>query len=157
MQRLSIILCVLFFVVVVLEASSCDTAYQGGYPPGTYQSMAYQDAIESGIPPGLFVKQIQVESGFNPNAVSSAGAIGIAQFLPSTASGLGIDPYDPTQSLRGAAELMARYQSHYGDYQHGLAAYNCGSGCLELAMQQCGYYYWCLPRETERYIDMIMN
>lgn len=122
-----------------------------------YRSMAYQDAVDAGIPPDKFVKQIQVESGFNPNAVSSEGAVGIAQFLPSTASGLGINPYNPVDSLKGAANLMGRYQANYGDYSHALAAYNCGTGCLASAMRNCSYFYWCLPSETERYINMIMN
>lgn len=123
--------------------------------PGDYRAMAYQDAINAGIPADKFVKQIDVESGFNPNAISPAGAIGIAQFMPETAQGLGIDPYNAEQSLSGAAQLMARYTANYGDYRHALAAYNCGTYCLNKAMQNCSFYYWCLPLETEGYINKI--
>ena len=55
-----------------------------------YVAIAQQDAVANGISPVYFVRQIQIESGFNPNAYSPAGAVGIAQFLPSTAAGLGI-------------------------------------------------------------------
>lgn len=148
-------------IYIIPVLSACDvTTGADSYNNSSsidYRSMAYQYAVDAGIPPDKFVKQIQVESGFNPHAVSSAGAIGIAQFLPSTASGLGINPHDPVDSLKGAANLMGRYQTNYGDYPHALAAYNCGTGCLAKAMLNCSYFYWCLPRETERYIDMIMN
>ncbi|HKV01676.1 MAG TPA: transglycosylase SLT domain-containing protein, partial [Ktedonobacteraceae bacterium] len=56
-------------------------------PRSQYVAIAQQDAIAAGIPPDYFVRQINTESGFNPNAVSPAGAVGIAQFLPSTAAG----------------------------------------------------------------------
>jgi soluble lytic murein transglycosylase-like protein len=144
---------ILFIGLCMVLLSACESSTSGT----DYYSMAYQDAIDNGIDPTLFTRQINQESGFDPNAVSSAGAVGIAQFLPSTASGLGINPYDPSDALRSAAQLMSRYQAQYGDYQHGLAAYNCGSSCLQSAMANCSYYYWCLPGETQRYINKIMG
>ena len=96
-------------------------------PKSQYVAIAQQDAIAAGIPPDYFARQINNESGFNPNAVSPAGAVGIAQFLPGTAAGLGLNPWDPTQALRGAARLMANYAHQYGgDYAKALAAYNGG-------------------------------
>lgn len=144
---------VAFLTMILLCFCGCETYTSS--QPNDYRSMAYQDAIAAGIDPDLFVKQIDQESRFNPYAVSSAGAIGIAQFMPDTASGLGIDPWNVDQSLRGSAQLMSRYVSIYGDYKHALAAYNCGTGCLNRAMQNCSYYYWCLPTETEVYISKI--
>src|SRR3989440_12894885 len=86
-------------------------------PKSQYVAIAQQDAIAAGIPSDYFVRQINDESGFNPNSVSPAGAVGIAQFLPGTAAGLGINPWDPLQALRGAARLMANYDHQYGgDY-----------------------------------------
>ncbi len=120
-----------------------------------YRSIAYQDAVDAGIPPDLFVRQINQESGFNPSAQSSGGAVGIAQFLPSTAQGLGINPYDPVDALRGSAQLMSRYYAKYGSYDKALAAYNAGSGTLEWAIANCSYYVNCLPAETQRYIAAI--
>jgi hypothetical protein len=92
-----------------------------------YVKEAWDDALQAAIPPGFFVRQIQQESGFHLNAVSPAGAVGIAQFMPGTARGLGIDPWDPHASLQAAAQLMATYQQEYGgDYAKALAAYNGG-------------------------------
>src|SRR5260370_5706075 len=69
-------------------------------PKSQYVAIAQQDAIAVGIPPDYFARQIEQESGFNPNSVSPAGAVGIAQFLPGTAAGLGSNPSDPIHTLR---------------------------------------------------------
>jgi soluble lytic murein transglycosylase-like protein len=123
-----------------------------------YHQLARLDAQQDGINPDLFEKQINQESGFNPDAVSSAGAIGIAQFMPATAQGLGINPYDPVQSLSGAASIMARYYVKYQDYSKALAAYNAGTSRLDTAVSQCGAAWeTCLSGETQRYITAIMN
>ena len=74
-----------------------------------YHQVARQDALNVGIDPNLFERQIQTESGFNPNAVSQAGAIGIAQMMPETAAGWNVDPHDPVASLSAAAAAMAHY------------------------------------------------
>jgi len=128
-------------------------------PKSQYVAIAQQDAIAVGIPPDYFVRQIEQESGFNPNSVSPAGAVGIAQFLPSTAAGLGINPWDPIQALRGAATMMANSARQYGgDYAKALAAYNGGSGTVQSAVNNCGANWLnCLPGETRHYIYIIMG
>jgi soluble lytic murein transglycosylase-like protein len=123
----------------------------------SYRSVAYKDAQDANIDPTLFVRQINQESGFNPHAVSPAGAIGIAQFMPSTAVGLGIDPHDPIQALKAASHLMASYIAIYGTYGKALACYNAGCTTLDRAMQNCSDYYYCLPSETQNYIVAIMG
>lgn len=123
-----------------------------------YRNLAWQDAVDAGIPPDLFVRQINQESGFNTNEISPAGAVGIAQFLPSTAAGLGVDPWDPVSALRGAAQLMANYQRNYSDYRKALAAYNGGSGTLHYCMTNYGSAWLsCEPSETQNYVHIIMN
>jgi len=137
----------------------------GGSPPITilptsqYVAIARQDAVDSGISPAYFVNQINAESSFNPYAVSPVGAVGIAQFLPSTAAGLGINPYDPIQALSGAARHMANLSRSYGgDYAKALAAYNAGSGTVNYAIQQGGANWMnFLPYETQQYIHKIMG
>jgi Transglycosylase SLT domain len=128
-------------------------------PTSQYVAIAQQDAVAVGIPPDYFVRQIEQESGFNPNAVSPVGAVGIAQFLPSTAAGLGINPWDPIQALQGAATLMANSARQYGgDYAKALAAYNGGSGTVQSAVNNCGANWLnCLPGETRHYIYIIMG
>src|SRR6266516_1115023 len=128
-------------------------------PKSQYVAIAQQDAIAVGISPDYFVRQINAESGFNPNTVSPSGAVGIAQFLPGTAAGLGINPWDPIQALRGAAKLMASYANKYsGDYAKALAAYNGGSGTVQYAVNNCGANWLnCIPGETRNYIYKIMG
>jgi Transglycosylase SLT domain len=128
-------------------------------PKSQYIAIAQQDAVAAGISPVYFVRQINQESGFNPGAVSPAGAVGIAQFLPGTAAGLGIDPWNPIQALRGAAQLMGSYNSNYGgDYAKALAAYNGGTGTVQYAVNNCGANWLnCLPGETRHYIFVIMG
>ena len=128
-------------------------------PTSQYVAIAQQDAINVGIPPDYFVRQIYAESSFDPNASSPAGAVGIAQFEPGTAAGLGINPYDPVQALSGAARLMASYAIQYnGDYAKALAAYNAGGGNVDYAVSTCGAGWLnCVPAETQNYIYKIMG
>lgn len=134
-----------------------------GVPPLTishsqYVAIAEQDATDVGIPPTYFVRQIQQESGFNPNAQSPSGAEGIAQFMPGTAAGLGIDPWNPIQALQGAAKMMANLYHQYGDYAKALAAYNAGSANLNNAIKSCGANWLsCMPAQTQNYIAIIMG
>ena len=129
-------------------------------PKSQYVAIARQDAINAGISPDYFVRQINQESGFNPNALSPAGAEGIAQFEPGTAAGLGINPLDPVVALNAAAHLMANYSHNYGgNYAMALAAYNGGSGTVQYAINACGAANWmnCLPGQTRNYILVIMG
>ena len=127
-------------------------------PKSQYIAIAQQDATAVGISPTYFVRQINQESGFNPYAVSPAGAEGIAQFEPGTAAGLGINPWNPIQALQGAAKLMAGYNNMYGgDYAKALAAYNGGTGTVQYAVNNCANWLNCLPGETRHYIYVIMG
>jgi hypothetical protein len=85
-------------------------------------------AIANGIDPNIFERQINAESAFDPNAVSSAGAVGIAQIVPSWHPN--VDPTDPYASLDYAARLMRGYLTYFGTYQRALVAYNAGPGRL---------------------------
>ncbi|QBD83619.1 lytic transglycosylase domain-containing protein [Ktedonosporobacter rubrisoli] len=128
-------------------------------PKSQYVALARQAAINAGIPPDYFVRQINAESGFNPYAVSPSGAVGIAQFMPSTAAGMGVNPYDPVSALNGAARYMANYYHQYGnDYAKALAAYNAGSGTVDNAIRLGGAAWMnYIPPETRNYINRIMG
>lgn len=91
-----------------------------------YQAVARQAAAKYGIPVGIFLRQIGAESGWDPNAHSGAGAIGIAQFMPRTAAGFGINPNDPVQSLFAAARYDRQGVDKYGSIARALSAYNSG-------------------------------
>ena len=128
-------------------------------PKSQYVAIAEQDASAAGISPQYFVRQINLESGFNPAAHSPSGAEGIAQFMPATAAGLGINPWDAIAALKAAAHLMASYaQSFGGDYAKALAAYNSGSATVRSAVSTCGAnWITCLPAQTQHYIAIIMG
>jgi hypothetical protein len=84
-------------------------------------------AMEEGVDPELFVTLVQHESGFEQSAVSPVGAVGLSQLMPDTARGLGVNPYDAIENLRGGARyfssLLRKYQ---GNYRLALAGYNAG-------------------------------
>ncbi|HEX2903038.1 MAG TPA: transglycosylase SLT domain-containing protein [Jatrophihabitans sp.] len=102
-----------------------------------------------GLPPGLLAAVAQTESGGNASAVSPAGAQGLMQLMPSTASGLGVDPWDPTQAVQGAAQLLSGYLTRFGSVPLALAAYNAGPGAVE--------QYGGIPpyQETQNYVAKI--
>lgn len=91
-----------------------------------YRALARQDAQRYGVDPSVFEAQIAQESGFNPTARSGAGAIGIAQFMPGTAQGYGINPNDPVAALDAAARMDRDNLKRYGTYARMLSAYNSG-------------------------------
>jgi soluble lytic murein transglycosylase-like protein len=127
-------------------------------PSGDLHALARQDAIDNGISADLFERQINQESGFNPNAVSPMGAIGIAQIMPSTAQGWHVDPHDPIASLSAAAKAMTWYNNHYGNYAKALAAYNAGTSTVDTAIAEYGASWRIgLPAETQRYITAIIG
>jgi cell wall-associated NlpC family hydrolase len=86
----------------------------------------------AGVSPALLAAVAKQESGFQSNAVSGAGAEGLMQLMPSTASSLGVDPLDPAQAIQGAAKLLRGYLQRYNDsVPLALAAYNAGSAAVE--------------------------
>ncbi|MBV9718778.1 MAG: lytic transglycosylase domain-containing protein [Candidatus Eremiobacteraeota bacterium] len=106
------------------------------------------------LSPEFLAATLLQESAYDPRAFSSAGAIGIAQFMPETAAGAGVDPYDPLDSIRGAAALLgdyvAAYEPRYADpYAAALAAYNAGPVAV-------AEYRGVPPYpETREYVDLI--
>jgi type IV secretory pathway VirB2 component (pilin) len=102
------------------------------------QQIATQDAINAGIPPNVFLAQIQAESGFNPNiGCNAAGACGIAQFIPATATQFGINPNDPVASLQAAAQYDAQLEAQTGSLIGALTAYS--GGCTPASPCNAGY------------------
>ena len=74
----------------------------------------------------LYRANIEVESAYRQDAVSSVGAIGLGQLMPATARFLGVDPHDPLQNLDGSARYLAMMLREFGDPRLALAAYNAG-------------------------------
>ena len=103
------------------------------------------------LPPGLLVALIRQESGFNPKALSKAGARGIAQFMPATARSLGVNPWDVTSSINGAARYLSSLIKTFGSTELGLAAYNAGPGNVRKAGNRVPNF-----KETQNYVRVIM-
>jgi hypothetical protein len=139
------------------NASSGGTDY--GYTTDQYIAMARADAVKYGINPDYYENQIRQESHFDPNAVSWVGAIGIAQFMPDTASAMHFDPHDPVAALDNGAQLMGTLNSTFGgDYAKALAAYNTGPNNVNIAVDSCGAsWLYCLDPQTQSYVYIIMG
>jgi soluble lytic murein transglycosylase-like protein len=91
---------------------------------------------------------VKHESGGNAKAVSSAGAIGLAQLMPGTARALGVDPWNPEQNLRGGARYLKQQYERFGDWGLALAAYNAGPGNVSK-----GY----IPSSTKKYVRNVLT
>lgn len=108
-------------------------------------------AVKYGIPPHIFNGLIHQESGGNQNARSPVGAIGYTQLMPSTAKGLGVNPYDPQQNLEGGARYLRQMFDRFHSWKLALAAYNAGPNAVKR--------YGGIPpyAETENYVRVILG
>ena len=106
---------------------------QYGNVPSNIQDAIMQASNSTGVDPDLLARVARQESGFDPNAVSPAGATGLFQTMPDTARDLGIeDMTNPYQSAMGGAKYIAQnLQKYGGDITKALAAYNAGPGNVD--------------------------
>ncbi|HYM55305.1 MAG TPA: lytic transglycosylase domain-containing protein [Solirubrobacteraceae bacterium] len=132
------------------------SAVQGGGEgagAGQYESLIAQAAARNGLDPAVLHGLIQQESGFDPNATSGAGAMGLTQLMPGTASSLGVsNPLNPAESIEGGARYLAQMMAKFGgSTADALAAYNAGPG----AVQQYGG----IPpyAETQSYVTKVLG
>lgn len=116
-----------------------------------YLPHARAAAQRHGIPEDLFLRLVQQESGWNPNARSHKGAMGLAQLMPGTAAKLGVNPTDPVQNLNGGARYLRMMYNQFGNWTLALAAYNAGPGAVQK--------YGGIPpyRETRNYVRIIVG
>ncbi|HVW18883.1 MAG TPA: lytic transglycosylase domain-containing protein [Solirubrobacteraceae bacterium] len=118
-----------------------------------YGAQIEQAAADQGVDPALLRSLVAHESGFDPDARSAAGALGLTQLMPSTAASLGVtDPLDPQQSLEGgAAYLRQQLDAFGGDPALALAAYNAGPGAVQAAGGVPDY------PETQAYVASVLD
>jgi len=107
-------------------------------------------ATKAGIDQRLLAAVTQAESGFNPAALSGAGAVGLTQLMPGTASGLGVDPTDPVANLDGGARYLAGQLDSFGRVDLAVAAYNAGPGAVRQAGGVPDY------PETQTYVGRVL-
>jgi hypothetical protein len=109
-------------------------------------------AEANNLPVSFFTRLIRQESGFDPRIVSSAGAQGIAQFMPETASLRGLpDPFEPVGALAASAKYLAELVGQFGNLGLAAAAYNAGPKRVQDWMAKRSG----LPSETRHYVYSI--
>ncbi len=111
-------------------------------------------AARHGLPQDFFARLIWKESRFDPDAVSPAGAEGIAQFMPGTARLRGLaDPFDVEQAIPASARYLRELEAGFGNPGLAAAAYNAGENRVTRWLASGGF----LPLETEGYVLDIMG
>jgi hypothetical protein len=109
-------------------------------------------AASNDVPPGIFTRLIWRESSFRPHVISSAGAQGIAQFMPGTAEEWNLDdPFDPEKAIPASAAYLSAMKQQFGNWGLALAAYNAGPRRVQDWFDKGRL----LPSETEAYVRFI--
>lgn len=131
--------------------------YQIAEKGKAYLPLIQSAAARFGVPWPLLSAQLQQESDFNPDAVSSAGAQGIAQFMPATAAEYGLmNPFDPHQAIPAQAHYMADLYAQFHNWSQALAAYNAGPTAVANAvLNDPDNWLAALPNETQNYVSVI--
>ena len=122
--------------------------------PGPYSGHILAAAKETRVDPALIHAVISVESGYNPSARSSAGAVGLMQLMPGTAKRYGVkNRLDPAQNIHGGARYLRDLQVMFDDnLQLVLAAYNAGEQAVMKHGMRIPPY-----RETAAYVPKVMQ
>lgn len=109
-------------------------------------------AAKYAVDPKLVSAVVEVESGGNQSAVSSAGAVGVMQLMPETAAGLGVNPYDMKSNVEGGTKYLREMLDTFdGDVKKAVAAYNAGPNAVKA--------YGGIPpyAETQNYVNNVLD
>ncbi|EXG80973.1 cell wall-associated hydrolase, invasion-associated protein [Cryptosporangium arvum DSM 44712] len=134
------------------SAASAGGAGSGGVLAGVpFADLFTSAGTRRGISPALLAAVAKIESNYDPDAVSRAGARGLMQIMPATARELGVDPFDARQAVDGAARLLKQHLNEFGSLPLALAAYNAGGGAVRR--------YDGIPpyAETQQYVVKVQN
>lgn len=116
------------------------------------ENLITEEANIQGVNPNLVKAVVHAESGFNPKAVSPAGAMGLMQLMPKTAQELGVQSVlDPQQNVHGGTKYLKSLLEKYQSVPMALAAYNAGPGAVDR--------YDGIPpyRETQTYVQRVLQ
>lgn len=135
-------------IAATSEAATSSSAGSSEYDP-----LIEQAAARYGLDPSVLHGLIQQESGFDPSAQSSAGASGLTQLMPGTATSLGVvNPLNPAESIEGGARYLSQLMGQFGgNTEDALAAYNAGPGAVR--------QYGGIPpyAETQSYVSKVLG
>ena len=137
---------------VLPPQSSSPTTSSGSALAGVpYANLFTSAAARYGVDPSLLAAVASQESGFNSQAVSPTGAQGLMQFMPSTAKGLGVNAFDPSSAIDGAARYLSSLTQQFGSTPLALAAYNAGPGAVR--------QYGGIPpySQTQNYVQSVLS
>lgn len=136
------------------KGQPADQAGSAGLQPTKYSSHVLAAAKETKVDAALIHAVISVESGYNPRARSSAGAVGLMQLMPGTARRYGVkDRLDPAQNIKGGARYLHDLQVTFGNnLQLVLAAYNAGEDAVKKYGRRIPPY-----RETAAYVPKVLS
>lgn len=125
---------------------------EGPWSPEDYDPIIERICERYGVDPALVKAIIEVESKFNPKAVSTKGAQGLMQLMPKTATLFGAaDPFDPYQNIEAGVRYLKYLLERFHDLTLALAAYNAGEGVVEKL--------WAVPNypETRAYVERVLE
>lgn len=129
-----------------------DKVFSSG-APDEIQRMIKRSADKYGVDPRLVDAVAQAESNYRPNVVSGAGAVGVMQLMPGTASELGVkNMYDPNENIDGGTKYIKKLLTAFnGDVTKAVAAYNAGPQAVK--------NYGGVPpyAETQNYVRKVMD
>ncbi len=123
-----------------------------GAQSASFDQMIRSAARQEGVDEQLVKAVVEAESGFNPQAVSHAGAKGLMQLMDGTARSLGVrDPFDPASNVTGGTKFLRSLLDRFGSVPLALAAYNAGPGAVEK--------YGGVPpyQETRKYVERVLS
>jgi len=119
--------------------------------PDTLEAWIQHYAAEYHVDHRLVSAVIRQESNGVPSSVSLKGALGLMQLMPSTASMLQVDPYDPVENIKGGTAYLAELIRTFGSVRHALIAYNAGpTHANQVIRGERGLF-----TETRRYLKAI--
>jgi hypothetical protein len=147
--RLRGVHCLIALVLCAFGASAREPEAATDNALATLCGIVETSAKDKGLPVNFFTRLIWRESAFQPHAVSPAGAMGVAQFMPGTASERGLaDPFDPAAAIPESAKFIAELAQRFGNLGLAAAAYNAGPNALANWLAGRGS----LPFETQDYV-----
>ncbi len=136
-------------LISFLSKQSIQNPVGSRYARSKYYPIIRKAARQYMLDPFLIESIIEIESNFNPGAVSKKGAMGLMQLMPETAREIGVSkPFDPYQNIMGGSYYYRLMLERFGNHRKALYAYNCGPECVNNGR---------IPRESKRYANNVIH